>query len=52
MPVDPLGTTKYYFVRKQGIDVNVFGMINEGNSAQHTMILEEDAKRVYNSAAS
>eukprot|EP00171_Calliarthron_tuberculosum_P022809 IDg22809t1 len=52
IPVVPFGTTKDYFVQKQGLDINMFGIMNEGSKVQTNMLSTDGARHDTNSVAS
>eukprot|EP00171_Calliarthron_tuberculosum_P010739 IDg10739t1 len=52
LPVVAAGTTKDYFIQKQGLDVNLFGIFNEGSGVQTTMVSTEGARHDSNSVVS
>jgi len=43
LPVVPSGTIGDFFVEKQGLDINMFGIMNEGSGLQTTMLSTEGA---------
>lgn len=52
IPVVAAGTTADFFVQKQGLDVNMFGVLNEGTGKQVTFLTSEGAKHDSNSVTS
>lgn len=52
VPVAPSGTMQDFFVWKRGLDVNIFGIYNEGSESQSTMLTLEGARHDSNPVAS
>ena len=46
------GTTVNFFVQKRGLDISIFGMMNEGSGMQTTMLTTEGARHDTNSVIS